>query len=128
MDEAILQEAIDALDSQEFASERAAVRHFDAKRGTLRDRRSGRLPRNKAFQKFQKLSPEEEQYLLAWIQAEDLAGTSPSFSRIRAMANRMYQNQTSPPDRSKQLGKNWIDGLKKRHPQLVTRKVRRVDS
>ena len=40
----------------------------------------------------------------------------------------MYQNQTSPLDRSKQLGKNWIDGLKKRHPQLVTRKVRRVDS
>ena len=90
MNEALLQEAADALDLQEFTSERAGGRHFNVDRCTLRRRRSGILPRNKAFQKFQKLSPEEEQYLLAWIQAEDLAGTSPSFSRIRAMANRMY--------------------------------------
>jgi hypothetical protein len=65
MDEIVLQEAINVLDSQEFTSERAAVRHFNVKRTTLQERRSGVLPRNKAFQKLQKLSPKEEQYLLA---------------------------------------------------------------
>jgi hypothetical protein len=52
MDKAVLQEAADALDSQEFTSERAIVRHFNMKRSTLQHQKSSVLPRNKAFQKF----------------------------------------------------------------------------
>jgi hypothetical protein len=51
---------------------------------------NGMLTRQKAHEKHQNLSPEEEQYLLVWIQAEDLAGTPPTYARIRAMANTMY--------------------------------------
>jgi hypothetical protein len=106
MDEAILQEAIQGLKSQEFTSQKAAIEHFDVKRSTLNARLHGRLPRAEAFQKYQKLSPKEEGYLLAWIKMEDLAGASPTFSRIRSIANRVYQHQTNPPDFTKNLGKN----------------------
>ena len=100
-----MQDAIDALDSHEFDSRRAAARHFGVKPDTLRRRMNGTLPRQQAHEKEQLLSPEEEQLLLAWIQAEDLAGTSPAYARIRTMANMMYQHQTTPP-RTLSIGKH----------------------
>ena len=126
MDESAIQEAIEALDSHQFVSRRAAARHFDVDRDTLGRRRNGTLPRQQAHEKQQNLSPEEEQFLLSWIQAEDLAGASPIYARIRAMANMMYQHQTTPP-RTLNIGKNWVNKFKKRHPELENRRVRRID-
>jgi hypothetical protein len=90
MDESAIQEAIDALDSHRFTSCRAAARHFGVNHDTLGRRRNGTLPRQQAHENEQSLSSEEEQLLLAWIQAEDLAGAPPTYARIRAMANIMY--------------------------------------
>jgi hypothetical protein len=90
MDESAIQEAIDALDSHQFASRRAAARHFDVDINTLGRRINGKLSRQQAHKNEQNLSPKEEQLLLVWIQAEDLASTSPTYARIRAMANIMY--------------------------------------
>jgi len=74
----------------------------------------------------QNLSPAEEQLLLSWIRTEDLSGSSPTYARIRAMANSMYQHQTTPL-RTLSIGKNWINRFKKRHPELENRRVRRID-
>jgi DDE superfamily endonuclease/Tc5 transposase DNA-binding domain len=126
MDISAIQEAKDALDSHQFVSRRAAARHFDVDRDTLRRRKNGTLSRQQAHEKEQNLSSEEEQFLLAWIQAEDLAGASPTYARIRAMANIMYQHQVTPP-RTLSIGKNWINKFKKRHPELENRRVRRID-
>jgi hypothetical protein len=126
MDESAIQEAIDGLNSNRFTSRRAAARFFNVKPETLRRRINGTLPHSQAHQKHQNLSHEEEQLLLAWIQAEDLAGASPTYARIRAMANMMYQHQTTPP-RTLSIGKNWITGFRARHPELENRKVRRID-
>jgi len=105
MDESAIQEAKDALNSHQFTYCRAAARHFGVNPDILRRRMNGTLPRQQAHENEQKLPPQEEQLLLAWIQAEDLAGASPTYARIRAMANMMYQNQTTPP-RTTSLGKN----------------------
>jgi len=121
-----MQDAIDALDSYQFTSRRAAALHFGVNKDTLGRRRNGLLSRQQAHENEQSLSPKEEQLLLAWIQAEDLAGAPPTYARIRAMANKMYQHQTAPP-RTLNIGKNWIDKFKKRHPELENRKVRRID-
>jgi hypothetical protein len=126
MDESTIQEAIDALDSHQFTSRRAAARYYDVNRDTLQRHINGTLSRRQAHEKHQSLSPEEENLLLAWIQAEDLAGASPTYARIRAMANLMYQHQTTPP-RTLNIGKNWIRKFKNRHPELEGRKVRRID-
>jgi hypothetical protein len=90
MDESAIQEAIDALDSGQFTSRRAAARHFDVNPNTIGNRMNGKLSCQQAHEKEQNLSSEEEQFLLAWIQTEDLASTSPTYTRIRAMANMMY--------------------------------------
>ena len=100
-----MQEAIDALNSHQFTSRRAAARHFGVNRDTLGRRMNGTLSRQQAHENEQSLSSEEEQLLLAWIQTEDLAGTPPTYARIRAMANKMYQHQTAPP-RTLSIGKN----------------------
>ena len=108
MDDPAIQEAIDALDSHQFTSCRAAARHFGVSEATLRRGVNGQLSRHQAHEKDQNLSPEEEQLLLAWIQAEDLASAPPTYARIRAMANMMYQHQTTPP-RTFNIGKNWVN-------------------
>jgi hypothetical protein len=126
MDESAIQEAIDALNSGQFTSRQAAARHFGVNPDTVGNRMNGKLSRQQAHENEQNLSPEEEQFLLAWIQAEDLAGASPTYARIRAMANMMYQHQTTPP-RTLSIGKNWITKFKKRHPELENRRVRRID-
>jgi hypothetical protein len=43
MDESAIQEAIDALDSHQFGSGRAAARHFDVKPDTLGRRMNSKL-------------------------------------------------------------------------------------
>jgi hypothetical protein len=96
MDEPAIQEAIDALNSHQFTSRRATTRHFGVDRDTLGRWINGTLSRQQAHEKEQNLSYEEEQFLLAWIQAEDLASTPSTYARIRAMANIMYQHQTTP--------------------------------
>jgi transposase len=83
-------EAIDSLKSGQFTSRRAAARHFDVNPDTVSNWMKGILSRQEAHAYRQNLSPEEEQLLLSWIQAEDLAGTSPTYARIHAMANTMY--------------------------------------
>jgi hypothetical protein len=87
---------------------------------------NGTRTRQQAREKSQKLSPEEEKHLLAWIQTEDLAGASPTDARIRAMANMIYQNQTDPR-RTLSIGKNWIIKFRKRHPELENRRLCRID-
>jgi Tc5 transposase DNA-binding domain/helix-turn-helix, Psq domain len=126
MDNPVIQEAIDALKSHQFTSCRAAARHFDVSEATLRRGVNGQLSRRQAHEKDQTLSPEEEQLLLAWIQAEDLVSSPPTYAKVRAMANKMYQHQTTPP-RTLNIGKNWINKFKKRHPELENRPVRRID-
>jgi Tc5 transposase DNA-binding domain/helix-turn-helix, Psq domain len=126
MDESAIQEAINALNSGQFTSCRAAARHFGVNHDTLGRRINGTLSRQQAHENEQNLSPQEEQLLLAWIQAEDLAGATPTYARIRAMANKMYQHQTTPP-RTLSIGKNWISKFKKRHPELENRRVRLID-
>jgi hypothetical protein len=92
MDESAMQDAIDALNSHQFTSRRAAALHFGVNKDTLGRRMNGTLSRQQAHENEQSLSSEEEQLLLAWIQAEDLAGAPPTYTRIRAMANKMYQH------------------------------------
>jgi transposase len=108
MDDPTIQEAIDALNSGQFTSRRAAARHFNISEATLRRGVNGQLSRRQAHENEQNLSSEEERLLLSWIQAEDLAGASPTYARIRAMANMMYQHQTTPP-RTLSIGKKWIN-------------------
>jgi hypothetical protein len=126
MDDSITQEAIDGLNSHHFPSIRAAARHFGVSRVTLQNHIDGTLSRRQAHEKDQSLSPKEENLLLAWIQAEDLASASPIYARIRAIANLIYQQQTSPP-RTLNLGKNWIRKFKNRHPKLENRRVRQIN-
>ena len=87
-----MQEAIDALNSHQFTSRRAAAHHFGVNRNTLGRQINGTLSRQQAHENEQSLSSKEEQLLLAWIQAEILASTPPTYARIHAMANKIYQH------------------------------------
>ena len=105
MDEDPVEDAKDALKSGQFTSRRAAARHFGVNHTTLGRRNDGMPTRQDAHAYRQNLSPAEEQLLLSWIRTEDLSGSSPTYARIRAMANSMYQHQTTPL-RTLSIGKN----------------------
>jgi DNA-binding transcriptional regulator YhcF (GntR family) len=65
IDESTMQEAIDALNSHQFTSRRAAAHHFGVNRNTLGRQINGTLSRQQAHENKQSLSPKEEQLLLA---------------------------------------------------------------
>jgi methylphosphotriester-DNA--protein-cysteine methyltransferase len=60
MDKSTIQEAIDALNSHQFTSRRAAARHFNVNPGTLANQMKNKRSRQQAHKKEQNLSPKEE--------------------------------------------------------------------
>jgi hypothetical protein len=69
--ELAIQNAIADLDSGVFRSERAAARWHRVLRSTLQGRRSGQQPHAIAHSNQQRLTLEQEAFLVDWILEED---------------------------------------------------------
>jgi hypothetical protein len=89
--ELAIQSAIHDLETGVYTSQRAAARAWGVPRSTLQDRLSGHLPHAIAHQRQQRLSPEQEEFLVDWILDEDLRAQPPSHARVREMAARILQ-------------------------------------
>ncbi|EAQ86387.1 hypothetical protein CHGG_07640 [Chaetomium globosum CBS 148.51] len=72
---------------------------------------------------LQKLSPTQEKHLAAWITIQEDLGVPVSHRQIRLFADRILQANGS----SETVGNGWLPRFFKRHPEVKTKKVKRVD-
>ena len=111
-----IQAAIADLRAGIFTSQRKAARAYDVPESTLRERLQGRLPYAIAHQQQQRLSSEQEEFLVQWILKEDERGYPPSHARAREMATRILRmNGDLNP-----LGRRWISHFIERNPRVAS--------
>ena len=79
--EQIFELAIADVNSGKISSIRAAANKHGLPRSTLQDRIKGKVPVRVAHKHRQRLSPEQEGFLVDWILDQDSQGLSPSHGR-----------------------------------------------
>ena len=89
--ELAIQYAIRDFNTGVYKSQRAAARAYGIARSTLRDRLQGATSRAIAHQYEQRLTPEQEQFLVEWILEEHARGYPPPHARAREMASRILR-------------------------------------
>jgi hypothetical protein len=89
--EADIQAAIRDLDSGVFTSQRQAAKAYNIPRSSLRHRLDGRQPAAIAHHQEQRLTPEQEEFLVKWILDEDSRANPPTYSRTREIALRVLR-------------------------------------
>jgi hypothetical protein len=87
--ELAIQSAIADLNSGVFTSQRKAAKAWGVPRSTLQERLHGRQPNAIAHSNQQRLTPEQEHFLVEWILEEDSRAQPPSHPRVREMATRI---------------------------------------
>ena len=117
--------AVNALDSGQIQSIRAAARIYTVPPETLRTRYHGTLSRRDTRQLMHKLTSTEEEVLLQRILSLDAQGFPPRISIVRDIANIILTSREMTPPLT--VGKNWPTNFVKRCPQLRTTYNRKYD-
>jgi hypothetical protein len=118
-----LKHAIYESEVLQGASVRSLASDYAIPPSTLRDRLNGRTDAVSAQLPRQKLSPDQERWLVDWIIEEHSLWRAPSHAMVREMANCIARvNGDDVP-----VGKNWIDGFKARNPIIATLIGRSLD-
>jgi len=112
--EVAIQNAIRDLISGVYTSQRSAAKAWGIPRSTLQDRMKGRRPHKIAHQQQQRLTPDQEEFLVEWIIDEDSRAQPPSHQRVREMAIRILK---SNGDRCP-LGHKWVENFLHRQPRV----------
>jgi len=119
-----IQSAIADYNSGVFTSLRKAAERYGIAESTLRGRRRGQQPHAIAHQQQQRLTPEQEAFLIDWILDEDSRAQPPSHARVREMATRILRmNGDTQP-----LGKRWIPHFLARQPRVSSVVGRTIES
>jgi len=78
--------AISDLNAGVYTSQRAAAAAYGVPRTTLRDRLDGATTMTASHQYQQRLTPEQEEFMVEWILKEDGRACPPSHARAREIA------------------------------------------
>ena len=114
--ELAIQSAIDDLRAGVFTSQRKAAKAYGIPRSTLQERINGRQPNAIAHSNQQRLTPEQEAFLVDWILDEDSRAQPPSHPRVREMATRiLHMNGDYEP-----LGQLWVPHFITRNPRVAS--------
>ena len=118
------QMGIDLLERGIATTSKSAATIVDAAPSTLRHRRLGRRTREEADQSRQKLTPEEERFLVERCEHLGRCGFPVTVEDVRDHALHVYQ-QRLPEGR---LGKDWVkDSLYHRHPEVRSKFSKQLD-
>jgi hypothetical protein len=111
------------LESGRITSLRAAAA-YGIPRSTLHQRRTGTQNPRVGHANQQRLTPDQEQFLVEWILEQDQQGFPPSHARAREMATRVLRSggDYSPP------GKAWLPKFIQRNPRVASCIGRRIDA
>ncbi|KAI1006729.1 hypothetical protein K3495_g1485 [Podosphaera aphanis] len=113
--------AITDYKSGKYKIERAVAKQYSIPFSTFRDRLRGVPDRSARNQNQQRLSSEQEKFIVEWIIEEDTRACPPWHPRGREMATRILE---ANGDRNP-LGKIWIPHFLKRNPPRVVSMVGR---
>ncbi|KAI0992576.1 hypothetical protein K3495_g15609 [Podosphaera aphanis] len=108
--------AIADYKSGKYKSQRAAAKQYSIPFSTVRDRLHGVPDISARNQNQQRLSPEQERFIVEWNIEEDTRDGPPSHPRVREMASRILE---ANGDRNP-LGKIWIPHFLKRNPRVAS--------
>ena len=117
--------AIQALQSNQILSVRAAATTYDVPNSTLQRRYSGARSRRETRPVACKLTQNEEDVLLQRILDLDAQGFPPQLSIVRDIANIILSSRSKQPLLS--VGKNWVTNFVKRYPLLQAKYNRKYD-
>ncbi|KAK6221470.1 transposase [Colletotrichum tabaci] len=103
---------------------RKASIEYGIPKTTLRDRLHGTQPREIAFEDYQRLSIDQEAKLAEWVRIQHALGLAPIHQQVKVFAERILHamGDTDP------LGKQWIQGFKRRNPSIKVQRSRPIDS
>ncbi|KAI1006356.1 hypothetical protein K3495_g1873 [Podosphaera aphanis] len=83
--------AIAEYKSGHYKSQRAAAKQYSIPFSTFRDRLHGVPDRSARNQNQQRLSPEQQRFIVGWIIEENARTFPPSHPRFREMATRILE-------------------------------------
>ncbi|USP78609.1 hypothetical protein yc1106_05883 [Curvularia clavata] len=122
--ELAIQNAIADLNSGIFTSRRKAAKWYGISKSTIRGRQQGQQPHATAHQQQQRLTPEQETFLVDWILDEDSRAQPPSHLRVREMATRiLHMNSDYEP-----LRQLWVPHFIARNPRVASIVGRKIES
>ncbi|SCO82591.1 uncharacterized protein FRV6_06804 [Fusarium oxysporum] len=100
------------------------AKKYAISRGSLRNRQKGGTNARDAQIERQKLSEEQEEFLVEWILNEEAAARAPTKKNIRLFGNLIlkYDNQ------DQQLGNHWVNRFLTRHPDIKMKLSRSIDA
>ncbi|EFQ94906.1 hypothetical protein PTT_07266 [Pyrenophora teres f. teres 0-1] len=122
--EAAIQAAIKNLNSGVFPSQRAAAKAYAIPRATLSARMRGQQTSQTSHVYQQRLTPEQEDFLVQWILEEDARAFPPSHARAREMANRILRMNGD----HKPVGKHWMTAFLNRNPRVASVVGRKIEA
>lgn len=109
-----IQSAIADYHAGVYKSQRQASEAYGISRTTLQGRLAGQESHAIAHQQQQRLTPEQEDFLVQWILDEDLRAQPPSHNRVREMATRiLHMNGDDAP-----LGQLWVANFLQRNRRV----------
>ena len=114
--------AIEAINQNQFESERRATATYDIDQRTLRRRRAGIQARRDCEANSKKLTKREELVIIVHILDLDSRGFPPRLSAVRDMANLLLAERAAS-----QVGKNWPENFIRRTPEVKTVYNRKYD-
>ncbi|OAQ58123.1 transposase [Pochonia chlamydosporia 170] len=117
-----LQNAISAVTGGQ--SVRKAAQLWGIPRATLHDRIQGAQTRLDAYERYQRLSRKDEESLVQWVLKQASLNVPISHQQLRSFVIHILAQGGD----HKPLGKNWMKGFLQRHPEISTRKGKRMDS
>jgi hypothetical protein len=119
-----IQAAIRDLNSGVFHSQRAAAKAYNIPQATFSKRVRGTQNSQTSHVYQQRLTPEQEEFLVQWILEEDARAFPPSHARAREMANRILRmNGDHRP-----VGKHWMAAFLKRNPRVASIVGRKIEA
>lgn len=104
---------------------RKASQRWNIPIATLSSRLSGKHgSRTEGQKESQRLPPSDERRIVEWILRQESLGYAPGHGVVRAIVRDLLRERgdTEP------LGKNWMDGFKKRNPSIRTKVGRRTEA
>lgn len=97
---------------------RKAAQQWGVPRSTVRERIHGSQTREKAYERWQRLSATDEKSVVKWVLAQASLDVPVTHQQLRNFVTHVLARRGD----NVPLGKNWVDGFLRRHPEIVSRK------
>lgn len=95
-------------------SQRLACKRWGLPRSTLQRRLKGSRPMHLAKEHEQRLTRQQEKHLHDWVLTQDALGLPAMQKQLTTMVQKILSNEND----LKPLGKHWVDGFLRRHPEI----------